>query len=323
MTFYKCRKCGYKTKFFRDLKNHINIIKTCIKDFSCLDLTNDEILITTLIPYIDNNQNLDLNKIKKYKYTYQNKQSLFDDLFFIDKNKIKICKYCNQKFSKIQNLKEHIIIECFEKEMERKNVDYFGNNNNNLCSTINIQGNSNNITNITNITNINNITLKIEHPISFDENWDTSKITEAEKCQLILSKLMYTKLLGEILKNDANLNVVIDTNKDFGIVYKNESEKYIKMEIKEIIENSMAKIHQKLLEINDELKKTGLYEDFVTEYKRKDITNKHQCYVNNKDIQEKVNYFIACVFNNKKEDSHKIMKEYLLNSSKNDNEIDY
>ena len=299
MSFYKCRKCGYKTKFFRDLMNHINIMKTCIKDFSCLDLTNDEIFILSLIPYYDNKQKIDPNKIKNYRHTYKNKQLLLNDLFSIDTNKIKTCKYCNTKFSKIQNLKEHVITECFENEMG-KNI-----NNINVTNTVN---------NIINNNNITNITVKIDHPIAFDENWDTSKITESDKCQLIISKLMYTKLLGEILKNDSNLNVIIDTNKDFGIVYKNESEKYIKMEIKEIIENSMGKIHKKLLEINEDLKKTGLYEDFVTDYKRKDIDNKHQCYINNIDTKEKVNNFIANVFNNKKEESLKIMKDYLSNS---------
>jgi hypothetical protein len=309
MTYYKCRKCDYKTKCFRDIKNHINIQKTCIKDLSCLELTNDEIFIMTIIPFVNSSQNFDANKIKNYKYIYKNKKVLFEELHNIDKNKLKICKYCNISYNKIQELKEHIILECFEKQMDKDNIK----NNSININTLNV---CNNITN--NITNINNIILKIDNPISFDEDWDISQITEPEKCQLILSKLMYTQLLNQILKNDNNLNVVIDKNKEFGVVYKNEFEKYIKMEIKEIISNSMEKIHKNLLEINDELKKSGKYEESFIEYKKKDINNKHQCYINNQETKEKVDLCMANIFNDKKDVSYKLMKKYLLNTSNDD-----
>ena len=64
------------------MKNHINI--------KCKELSNDEILIMTLIPHIKGKQNVDFEKIKYYTNTY------------------------NNSFNKIQELKQHIIMECFE-----------------------------------------------------------------------------------------------------------------------------------------------------------------------------------------------------------------
>lgn len=323
MTYYKCRKCEYKTRFFRDIKNHINIQKTCITDFSCLDLTNDEILIMTLIPYINNKQNIIFDKFKRYKYMYINKNILLHDLYMIDKDKIKKCKYCNIHFSKIRELKEHIILDCFEKEMEKNNIDILPNNINieslnsyNNSKIENIQGNVINNNNITNNNIVLNIDSSTTTPVPFDENWDISTLSEPVKCQLLYSKLMYTKLLNEILKNKCNLNVVIDKEKDFGIVYKNKFDKYIKMEISEIISNSMEKIHKNLLDINKELNSMGCYEDAFLDYKRKDINNKYQCYINNNDTKKNVDKCMSNIFNDKREESHKIMKEFLLNNNK-------
>lgn len=122
-SYYKCFKCDYKKDLFRDMKNHININKVCNKDSRCNELSNDEILIRTLIPYIKDKQTVNFEKIKYYNYTHINRNILLDILFNIDKQKIKLCKFCNTNFSKIQELKQHIIMECFENEMKKINED--------------------------------------------------------------------------------------------------------------------------------------------------------------------------------------------------------
>jgi len=53
----------------------------------------------------------------------------------------------------------------------------------------------------------------------------------------MISQFMYTELLEEILKNDINLNVIIDKEKNSGMVYKNNIDKYIQMKLKDIISN--------------------------------------------------------------------------------------
>ena len=58
---------------------------------------------------------------------------------------------------------------------------------------------------------------------------------------------MYTNLLIEILKNEINLNVIIDTDNDSGIVYKNDIDKYIKMKSEDIIDKTMLKLKEHLL----------------------------------------------------------------------------
>jgi hypothetical protein len=301
-----------KKKNFRDMKNHINIKKNCINNIKYFELSNDEIIIMTLIPYINNKQYTDFSKIKNYKYTYKNKNLLLDVLLDIEKTNTKICKYCSIKFNKIQDLKKHIILECFEKEMEKKFMenDLIKLNNLNYNNTINnLNINSNNIINNLNI-NSNNIT----NLIPFDENWDLSMITELDKLNLIWIQVSYTTLLKNILKNDNNLNVIIDKNKEFGLVYKNNFDKYIKMEVAEIIRNSMDKLHKNLVNINEEFKNNSFFDKCILEYKNKEINKKYDCYNNDKDTEKIVNDHIYDIFNSKKDDSLQIMRDFLLNN---------
>jgi hypothetical protein len=320
MTF-TCIKCDYKTNVFRNIKNHTNVKKSCTKKFDCLDMSDDQILICSLISNF-NNKTYDIEKIKMYKYTYKNKNILINELEEIDKNKTKICKYCNNNFIKIQDLKNHVLYECFENEMGKKNkinnIETEKININNginkieINETTNISGNTINNNNITNIIfNINT------SPIPFDNNWDLSKIDIDKKAHIMLSQYMYTFLLNEILKNDDNLNIIIDKEKNFGVIYKNEIDKYIEMGLKDIANFSMEKLHENLLSISDELKTKSYIDKHILDYKNKDIKNKLQCYINNKDTNKTVNGYLIDIFDNKKEKSHKIMKEYLKNNSYN------
>jgi hypothetical protein len=316
MNIFRCRKCGYEKKLFRDIKNHINIQKSCIKDLSCIELTNDQLLIMTLIPFNNNNQKLNYDDIKNHKYTYLNKNLLFNELSKNEQNKYKECRYCKKSFNKVIDLRNHIIIECFEKEMHKE----FEKNNIKSCSQ-NIKNveNMNNLNNcnITNNNITNNITINIEKPIPFNDSWNISNISDVDKAQLMISQLIYTNLLKEILKNDLNLNVIIDKNKDFGIVYQDDIQKYIKMEINEIIKSSMEKLNKNLLDINSELKNNIYFDKYMLDYKTKEINNKYQCYINNEDTQKKVNDCIVNIFDNIKDDSLKIMRN--INNDADDN----
>jgi hypothetical protein len=358
MSYYKCRKCGYEKNLFRDMKNHININKSCIKDFSCMDLSNDEILIMTLMPFSNGVQNFDFQKIKNYSNTYKNKNILLELLFDIDKTKIKKCLYCNKDFSKIKELKYHIIMECFENEMCNKNINIqnLNINENNINEqnlnvnnikvnnineqnlnvnnineqnineqnineqnineqTINEQNLKLNINSGNTINNINNVNIILNinntKPVPFDDNWSLSNLNNKDKSNIMLSKYMYSLLLTEILDNNDNLNVIIDKEKDFGIVYKNDLEKYIKMEIKQIISNSMEKLEQNLLIINNDLKNNGTYDEIYLSTKDKDIKNKYSVFKHNFKTSEIVNKCMTDIFDKKKDLSKKVMKEFL------------
>lgn len=315
MSYYKCRKCGYEKNLFRDMKNHININKSCIKDFSCMDLSNDEIFIMTLMPYSNGVQNFDFEKIKNYNNTYKNKNILLELLFDIDKTKNKKCIYCNKDFSKIKELKHHIIMECFENEMcNKKNINVENNRNINIntCNTINNinSGTINNINNVNIILNINNT-----KPVPFDDNWTLSNLNNKDKANIMISKYMYSLLLTEILDNNNNLNVIIDKEKDFGIVYKNDLEKYIKMEIKQIISNSMEKLQKNLLLINNDLKDNGTYDENYLSTKDKDIKHKFNVFKYDFKTSEIVNKCMTDIFDKKKDLSKKVMKDFLSQSN--------
>jgi hypothetical protein len=306
MAYYKCRKCGYEKNLFRDMKNHININKSCIKDFSCMDLSNDEIFIMTLIPYCKGIQNIDFEKIKKYNNTYKNKNVLLEILFNIDKNKIKNCIYCNKNFSKIKDLKHHIIMDCFENEMSKKNINIQNLSITEQNLSLNINS-GNTINNINIILNLNNA-----KPVPFDDNWNISSLNNKDKSNIMISKYMYSLLLTEILDNNNNLNVIIDKEKDFGIVYKNDFEKYIKMEIKQIISNSMEKLEKNLLNISKDLQKNGGYDDNYLINKDNDIRQKYSAFKYDLKTAENVNKCMTDIFDKKKDMSKKIMKDFLL-----------
>jgi hypothetical protein len=277
-----------------------------------MDLSNDEIFIMTLMPYSNGVQNFNFEKIKNYSNTYKNKNILLELLFDIDKTKIKKCLYCNKDFSKIKELKYHIIMECFENKMSNKNINFENSiNENNLNLTIN-NINSGTINNINNINNVN-IILNINNtkPVPFDDNWTLSNLNNKDKANIMISKYMYSLLLTEILENNNNLNVIIDKEKDFGIVYKNDLEKYIKMEIKQIISNSMEKLEQNLLIINNDLKENGTYDDNYLSNKDKDIKHKFNVFKHNFKTSEIVNKCMTDIFDKKKDLSKKVMKDFL------------
>ena len=207
-------------------------------------------------------------------------------------------------------LKKHLILNCFFEELKKREnkkgiSTEITNNSNNTEITNNSNNteiNSNNkydiISNNTiNNNNTYNITIEIKNPVGFDNQWDLSKINEANKRDISFSNCMYTNLLEEILKNEINLNVIIDNDNDSGMVYKNDIEKYIQMKSKDIVDNTMKKLSDHLIEINKANKKS--LEDIIKIGKNK-IIKKYEDYEKNDNIQKYVEYAICGVFENKK-----------------------
>lgn len=118
---------------------------------------------------------------------------------------------------------------------------------------------------------------------------------------------MYTSLLEEIMKNEINLNVIIDKNSNSGLVYKNNIEEYIEMKLKDIVNLTMEKLKNQLLEINNDIKDKVMKE--VSDYYRKIITKKYIDYTKDKDIQEEVFDCVSNIFEKKKNEAIKISKQ--------------
>ena len=244
---YSCKICDeYCTDRIYELIRHLLRKKQCMKSIKSYDYSNDQLIILSLIPNKEINYlKIKINQIdKNIDLISKNKSEILDIIKLIDKQKIKKCSLCNCEFTKISELKEHLLLDCFYKSKKvSDNIQI-----NNMIDSNNTVNNMNN-NNITNNNITNNIYLNIKNPIPFDEKWNISNIDNLEK--IIFSKIMYTNLLTEILKNEINLNVIIDKDNDSGIIYKNDIDKYIKIKSEDIIDKTMIKLKEQLLCINN------------------------------------------------------------------------
>ena len=306
---YSCKICDdYFTKNVSEITRHLSRQKQCMRSINSFNYSNDQLIILTLISNKDNNLKTKINKIDKNNdLIYKNKIEILDNIKLIDKQKLKKCTLCNKEFSKISELKEHFLMECFyeSKKEVHNNIQISVIDSNNTINTNSNNTINNNINN--NITN--NIYLNIKNPIPFDNDWNISNI---DKEKLIFSKIMYTNLLTEILKNEINLNVIIEKDNDSGIVYKNDIDKYIKMKSEDIIDKTMLKLKEHLLSMNNNSEDNCL-KDFLN-MSKKVIEKKYEDYIENNDnIKTNVSNIIKNIYNTKKDDALEVSKTVLNN----------
>jgi len=307
---YKCKRCGlFETIYYSGIKKHCDRKKYCKKNINYINLSDDQILCLTLLPYYDNIHCIKLEDIKhldKSNILDNNKRELFDLLNNIEKNKIKTCNYCNQKFNYITDLKKHVILHCFFNSL-KKEVD----KNNNIDSINNLYNNCD-INNNTNNYIFFEINTPNKTPIPFDNDWDISKISDGDKSKIMISNFMYTKLLDEILKNNENLNVIIDKEKESGMVYKNDNEQYKQMTLQDIVDTTMTKLHKHLNDINKNDNGESLKE--VITFTRQIIDKKYIDYNKNDDIKDGVTNCISKSYDKKKDDAISIAKNISKNN---------
>jgi hypothetical protein len=282
---YKCKRCLYSTKYFSDIKRHLSKKKTCSRNLDSYDYSDEELFKLSLIPYYNNKQNIDINIIKNKNKNILNKLEIIELLSNIDKKKIKKCNFCNKSFDKIQDLKTHIILYCISIIED--------NDMNNLTINNTINNNTINNNTINNTINTININLKIDSIISFDKDWDISHLGTAEKQSLFTSMYKYTKTLEHILKNETNLNVLIDKNSDMGFVYNNNCIQ--QMSIDEIIDKSFNKIYNNLNDIYNDIQSNnyfGISNDLLNMHKNS-IKEKFDCFYENENTRRIVKTHIS------------------------------
>ena len=87
MSKYICKSFNYSTKNFCDIKKHINKKRFCYdnNNKSLFNLSKDEILVFSIIPYHNDVQNI--IEMKNIENISKNKKELLDILSNIDKNK--------------------------------------------------------------------------------------------------------------------------------------------------------------------------------------------------------------------------------------------
>jgi hypothetical protein len=243
-----------------------------------------------------------------------------------DKNNIK-CLFCNKLFTRNSSLKRHMKDHCNNKLVIENNT--INNNTNNTSNnTSNILNNTNNTLNntINNIVNINvNIDNKLNKIIPFDNDWDMSKIDNKTKNCLLLSSTKFTQTMEHILENDANMNVLIEKETNLGFIYKNDIEKFKKMDINDIVDTSMKKLYNHLKQIYNDVKDDNEYKicnDYL-ENEKNNIEDKYDKYINDEITQKKVQEHILDIYDRYKEKTVTNYKKFIEDDNSKNIDFSY
>ncbi len=305
-SYYECKRCLFQTHQKNDMKRHLNKINKCTRNFESFKYKDEELNVLSL--------QIIYNKAKEY-----------------------LCIGCNKKYSNKSNLERHVkeyckntnnikdLINTFHKNLHNStdnnnsdNSNGNNNNNSNVQSNDNINiTNENNIINVQNdLININNLTINnidnvfmninINSLKDFKEDWDVSKINNAEKLHLLTSTFKFTNTLKNILENEVNLNVLIDNTTDSGFVYTNNSLE--KMDLKDICKQSMEKIYNHLIQFEKDLisqvdeKKYDINDIGLNHLKEqlKEAKDKWTDYRRQKNINANVNNALKNIYNGNK-----------------------
>lgn len=342
MSYYECNRCKFKTKYKNDMRRHLDRILKCSKDLNAYFYNDEELYINSLIPkkYNEIQENEEENNVATEKnVAVENNVATENNLEVennveVEKNVIEtineninenepekkndffICNYCNKHFKKSYNLKRHQKINCkkYIKDQENNNSNTQKNIENNIQTQNNIQS-QNNIQNVIQNQYQNIIIIKSEKSElkSFYEDWSIEHIDNYLKMVMLLSKTKYTDFLTEVMKNKENLNIIVDKNSESGLVYKNESEMYVKIKMKEILEQSMVKLNDQLQKLFNECldNECNMHEDFINLIKdEKDNNNiKFSDYMSDISLKHNVNSLLLDIFSKKKEDAVNVAKD--------------
>ena len=172
-----------------------------------------------------------------------------------------------------------------------------------------------NIANQHNISTTNNVIIVNSNNLcSFNEKWTIEHIDEYLRNNIFLSGTKYTDLLDEILKNKNNLNVIIEKDSNYGLVYKNEDELYVNMKVKEIIEKSMDKLYEQLndLYLSIESENKMKINTKIIENEKKIMDDKYNNFCNNNNNTKSfVENLLASIYEKRKDEAVVFMSEII------------
>jgi len=329
-TYYLCKRCNIKYNVKSEIIKHLKKKNKCqVYNLEILKLSDNDILKLSIEPLFDydDNQiknlfrckyctklysskyNLDIhikNSCKKYKNENINKELNNEELIKELNNEELINK-------KIINKKDNIIELINEELIKNQNI----NNeelNNNLINTSNFNTTNNTTNNITNNTNNTNNIINIENnfnPIinininGFNENWNTDHISDCMKTAILACQHKFSELLKEVLENIINLNVIIDKESQNGFIYNNDKKKFEIMNKDKIIEKTMSKLKDQLLNLTQNSSDNRFTIDTrQLNTIQRDIISKFQKYNDsNKNKKKEINEVFYNIFDNKKKES--------------------
>ena len=268
MSFYECMRCGHKVKQKIEIKRHLQRKNKCKRNIQSYIYNDDEILRLSIVKKNSEGESIidDMSSVLSDENVSQE-----NTVNTNQKNNNFICCICNRLFTRKYNLTRHQK-NCSPTKINHHHQTF--NNNTNNYNTINNNYNKNLFVN-----------FNIE---PFDKEWDVSKITKFTKHSILLSKIMYSNLLNAILENEKNLNVLIEKDTNTGLVYKNNVEKFITMNLKDIIEQSMDKLNKHLNDFYEESLKD---DNAIKAYYRWKFQNKYGGGYRTGEIDEEIKSF--------------------------------
>jgi hypothetical protein len=262
------------------MKRHLDRKKKCSRSSNSLNYDDEEIYLLSLTSKNDNKYITTTHKLT--------------------------CTMCNKSFARVDTLKRHQNTVCSK---EKKQSTF-------VSKEIHIDNQINNKIENQQINNINNYYI-INELKSFDDEWNVEHMDKYIKLFILLSNTKYTDFLNELLKNEENLNIIIDKDSDAGLVYKNKKEMYVQLKVKEILSQTMLKMNEQLDKLYNEylLNNKNINEHIIRSIKIEKNKNidKYNDYVNNDDIKNKVDNLLSDIFSKKKEDAIIASKNLISN----------
>ena len=271
MNKYTCYNCkNFSSEYIKDIKRHYNLKKKCKKTETSLLYSNDQILLLSLFP--DNYINeTDIYKFRESTVLSDNNNEIFNLLTEKNINRCKTCNFCNKNFNDKLELRKHILLNCFIENINKKNTEKVMNHDcRKIDCNITDSYNTNNFNSPVTINNINNniININMKCPLSFNNDWDTTHIDFNTLNSILISNHLVMTYLEEILKNDNNLNVILDNNDADGLVF--DESKYIKMRKEEITDKTMDKINNDITKfLEDDERKEKIVKKYLDDTKER------------------------------------------------------
>ena len=352
MSYYQCIRCNYIAKRNSDMKRHLERKIKCFRNINSFKINETEIYKQSLtlkkeplLDNIDNNSSHSSSSIidnNCSNNTSNNTNNIFPtnneaNVDINNLNSLEIqnttsengvqCEYCNKLFSEKYNLRKHQKRSC--KGLKKLELDKLNNTGGNKQDINNINNNLNiekqvNISNQT--TNSGNIIIINQNNLEgFDDKWTTEHIDNYIRQMILLSDHKYTNLLDEILKNKSNLNVIMNNDQNYGLVYKNKDDMYVNMKVREIIDKSIEKLYEQLNIFYTELVNNDIIKvnSDVIEHEKQIIDNKFKEFCTNNNVKSSVGHLLTKIYEKNNEEALNIAQKVITYSKTMDNQIGF
>jgi len=353
MSYYQCIRCNYIAKRNSDMKRHLERKIKCFRNISSFKINESEIYKQSLTlkkePLYNNidNNNVIINDVDTindnsasiiiHPENYENYENDKNNNTIQETNSIEIqntnpenriqCEFCNKFFSEKYNVRKHQKRSCKGlKKLELDKLNNLGINKqdiNNINNNLNIEKQVN-ISNKTN--NSNNIIIINQHNLEgFDNKWTTEHIDNYIRQMILLSDHKYTNLLDEILKNKSNLNVIMNNDQNYGLVYKNKDDMYVNMKVREILDKSIEKLYEQLNIFYTELVNNDIVKvnTEIIEHEKQIIDNKFKEFCTNNNVKSSVGHLLTKIYEKNNEEALNIAQKVITYSKTMDNQIGF